>query len=154
MVVFLCLRWGVARIGGSSCTSGFSINLTDHPHAQLPRCPSSPPLPTFLLSSIRPSLAPCTPRSPPLSCTHTYTHILTHALPPWSQRSSWSRCSHVTFHYHDILSQFWNGGGGKPFLFIPTEGTKLSAKIFFFTCNWNCCWLQSQKPERQLYLTV
>lgn len=37
----------MACIGVSSCTSGFSINVTDHPHLQLPCHPSTPALLTL-----------------------------------------------------------------------------------------------------------
>lgn len=85
------------------------------------------------------------------------THLCT--LPPTQPRSlkpekHFFSGSCIAFHYHNILSQFRNGSGGAPFLFMPTERTKLSTKIFSFRCNWNGCWLPSQKPERQFYLTV
>lgn len=81
--------WDGEWPGVNSYTSGFSINLTDHPHLLFPCYPSTPALRTFLPCSIPPSLASSC-RSLPLSCKHTYTHILTHVLPPWNQRSIFS----------------------------------------------------------------
>lgn len=112
MALSLCLRWGVACIGVSSCTSGFCINLTDHPHLQLPCHPWTPALSSFLPSSPPPSTPPTLRTRTSLAYKCTYTHIpYTFSLP--ETREAFFSASHITFHYHNILSQFWTGGGGE-----------------------------------------
>ena len=110
MALSLCLRWGVDCIGVSSCTSGFCINLMDHPHLQLPCHPSTPALSSFLPPSPPPApLPPCTQDFSRLQ-VYLYTYP-THILP--ETREDFLSASHITFHYHNILSQFWTGGGGE-----------------------------------------
>lgn len=130
-------------------TSGVSIRVTDHPipnsHVTLQHLPF--PLPALPSSSSEPD-------SMYTQTMNTHMRVSSTQLPSLKSEKHFFSCSCIAFHYHNILSQFWNGSGGAPFLFMPTERRKLSTKIFSFRCNWNGCWLPSQKPERQFYLTV
>ena len=65
---------------------------------------SHPPFPQALLP-------PCTPgllwfASVPIHISYTHSPSLKPEKPFFS-------ASHITFHYHNILSQFWTGGGGE-----------------------------------------
>lgn len=146
MALSLCLRWGAACFGVSSCTSGFSITLTDHPHLQLPCHPSTPALPSFLPL---PLASPHTPRLLSLANVSSHTFSLPEIREAFFQLLPYNIS--LPQSSLSILKQWW---GRSHFSLYPPNEQKLSAKIFFFSCNWNGCWLPSQKPERQLYLTV
>lgn len=102
--------------------------------------PSSTPMSPFNTcpSQFSPSSTLPTPKPPFLyACSLVYTHMSSHTFSlPEIRGALFFNCSHVAFHYHNLCSQFWDGGaGGKSCLFIPAQRTKLSAKIFFFAYN-------------------
>lgn len=92
------------------------------------------PTPMSLLVNTRPShflLVLCFSQ-----IADTPMHVSSHPASLSETREAFfSGGSCIAFHYHNILSQFRNGSGGAPFLFMPTERTKLSTKIFSFHCN-------------------
>lgn len=97
---------------GKQCTSGFSVNLMDHPifnsHVTLNFCPASvSPFCPLCLTPAHPGHTPPCPNP-----KHTYAHILTHILPSWNQRSIFFQRLPYDIHCHNMVSQFWKGWGG------------------------------------------
>lgn len=81
------------RPWASSCTSGFSVNLTDHPQLQLPYHPPSFPVSPLL---VLPQLHPCTPRplpSPPPAPIHRASHTFSR---PETREAFFSAAPYIT----------------------------------------------------------
>lgn len=104
--------------------------------AQFPPFSPQPPQPRFLRAQ---SLA----NTPIHTSSHTFSLLK-------SEKAPFQRLPCNISLPRSAQSGRWGRGRSS----LSRGRTKLSAKVFFFTCNGNGCWRQSQKPERQLYSTV
>lgn len=110
----------MACTGVSSCTSGFAINLTDHPCLQLPGHPSAPALPSSVPSPPRPPrLTSCRPGLLP---TYLYTHPHTHSpsLKPEERFFQRLPCN-ISLPPSSLSILKRCGGRGRSSLYPPSE---------------------------------